>query len=214
MGSDPSQDKWAYGNELPRHEVYLEAFSISAFPVTNQEYKQFVNATAYSPPKHWTDGEIPHGKEDHPVVMVDWFDAQAFCRWANARLPTEPEWEKAARGTDQRLFPWGHQNPTRKRCNQCLFFGDTTPVSMFPEGRSPYGVWDMAGNVWEWTSTLAASYPHDPSDGREDPEAIGFRVLRGGGFRTVNRVRCAFRDVGTYPDDPQPFRGFRVVGTE
>jgi len=211
MGSDEKHDRRSWGNEMPQHQVYLNAFKISRVPVTNAQYQVFVNATSHRIPCHWTNGITPPGKEQHPVVDVNWYDAQAFCRWAGVRLPTEAEWEKAARGTDRRIYPWGNQKPNRQLCNHNFFVGDTTPVGHYPDGASPYGVLDMAGNVWEWTMSKVGPYPYDPTDGREELEGNDFRVLRGGAFRTVNLPRCAFRDVGTPPDQNKIFRGFRVM---
>ncbi len=211
MGSDEKHDRNTWGNEQPQHKVYLTAFKIARVPVTNTQYQVFVNATGHRKPGHWSTGIIPSGKEQHPVVDVNWHDARAFCRWAGVRLPTEAEWEKAARGTDRRIYPWGDQKPNKKLCNHNSFVGDTTPIGHYPQGASPYGVLDMAGNVWEWTGTKAAPYPYNPNDGREESEGNEYRVLRGGAFRTVNFPRCAFRDVGTPPDQNKVFRGFRVV---
>ncbi len=219
MGSDD------YGDEKPRHKVHLDAFYIARYPVTNAEYKQFVDAEKHRAPKHWSGGKIPMGKDNHPVVYVDWNDAQAYCRWLTAklkgksqkfkverdgqlltldfeldtwqvRLPTEAEWEKAARGTDGRKYPWGNEPPDGNRCN----FNDnekgTTPVGKYsPRGDSPYEVGDMAGNVWEWCSSLYKSYPYRGDDGREDLKASGSRVLRGGAWRYNSySARAAFRD--------------------
>jgi formylglycine-generating enzyme required for sulfatase activity len=212
MGSAPDLDKRAYGNEMPQHEVHLISFWISKTPITNRQYERYVRDADAVSPRHWRNAHPPIEIADHPVVWVDWFEAQAFCVWAGVRLPTEAEWEKAARGVDRRLYPWGHQKPTRMRCNQCHFFGGTTPVDALPLGASPYGVTDMAGNVWEWTASKAAPYPYVAGDGREDAyDDGGFRVLRGGGWRTVNLARCAFRDVGTRPGDAECFRGFRLA---
>src|SRR5690606_17447059 len=128
----------------------------------------------------------------HPVVNVTWHDALAFCQWAGVRLPTEAEWEKAARGTDGRIWPWGGNEPTDKLCNFNMNVGDTTPVGAYPAGASPYGCLDMAGNVWEWTISLWGKdankpdygYPYDPNDGREAPDAPDAvrRTLRGGSW--------------------------------
>ena len=165
-----------------KHPVDVAEFYIGKYPVTNGQYAAFVEAKNYDRPSHWKDGRIPTGKESHPVVYVSWNDADAFCDWLREttgrkfRLPTETEREKAARGTVGREYPWGNELPTKanQRCNFGGIVGDTTPVGAYPRGASPYGVLDMAGNVWEWT--------------RE-------RVLRGGSFHSSeNGARCANRD--------------------
>ena len=205
MGSDKSKDADARDDESPQHTVNLPAFRIARVPVTNAQYKKFVDATGHQAPKHWKNGQIPDKKEDHPVVYVSWHDALAFCTWAQVRLPTEADWEKAARGADGRIFPWGNAEPDDKRCNFNKHVGDTTPVGRYPTSASPYGCLDMAGNVWEWTGSLYKSYPYDAGDARE------LRVMRGGTF--FNRrdvVRCAFRSF-IRPDYGLDYIGFRVV---
>lgn len=136
-----------------KQPVYLPAYYIDRTPVTNAEYKVFVDATGYSFPPHWRQGKPVPGTEDHPVVQVSWFDAAAYAQWAGKRLPTAAEWEKAARGTDGRIYPWGDVfDPTRLNCGEGGPF-KTTPVGQYsPQGDSPYGVVDMAGNVYEWTN--------------------------------------------------------------
>lgn len=213
MGSDPSHDRRTWGNERPQHLVYLSGYSIARVTVTNRQYHLFVTTTNHRTPTHWVDGVIPSGKEQHPVVEVDWYDAQAFCHWAGVRLPTEAEWEKAARGTDGRIYPWGDQKANKTFCNHNFSVGDTVPVGQYPKGASPYGVLDMAGNVWEWTGSKPGPYPYDTADGREAAGECEFRVLRGAAFRTVNLPRCAFRDVGTPPMQTAKFRGFRVASS-
>jgi serine/threonine-protein kinase len=213
MGSDPDMGKRAPENERPQHPVYLAEFRIARVPVTNAQYRAFVDAAGQTPPQHWGQGAVPPGKEEHPVVFVSWHDAQAFCQWARVRLPTEAEWEKAARGTDGRLWPWGNEPPHENRCN---FNKDgdeagTTPVDKYPQGASPYGVLDMAGNVWEWVSSLYQDYGYRPDDGRENPDAQGGRVLRGGSFRSDHdHVRCANR-ASLAPTTREEIIGFRVV---
>jgi len=210
MGSTGA-DKMAWHDEKPQHQVYLPEYRISLTPVTNRQYQQFVEATGHRVPDHWKYGRIPSGKADHPVVEITWHDALAFCTWAEVRLPTEAEWEKAARGTDGRIWPWGNNAPTDKLCNFDGNVGDTTSVGHYPEGKSFYGCLDMAGNVWEWTSTLYKGYPYKSDDGREDAKAIGTRVLRGGAFNNYeNLVRCAGRDNGD-PTNRHFNIGFRVV---
>ena len=201
MGSDPKVDKDACDDEQPQHQLFLPEFYIGKVPVTNAQYAGFVKATHRKAPDHWEKGAIPAGKAEHPVVNVSWQDAVDFCRWLSEatrrsfRLPSEAEWEKAARGTDGRIYPWGNQAPDEKRCNFGMKVGDTTPVGKYPDGASPCGALDMAGNVWEWTSSVYKPYPYAPNDGREDPGSRAARVLRG---RLVHRlsagcVRCACR---------------------
>jgi formylglycine-generating enzyme required for sulfatase activity len=186
--------------ETPYHQVYLPTYGISRYPVTNAEYARFVEATGHGPPPHWEGRHPPRGS-DHPVVRITWHDAMAYCRWLSEvtggsfRLPSEAEWEKAARGSDGRLWPWGNSwDPAR--CNAQRTLDSTTPVGQYStKGDSLYGVADMAGNVWEWCSSLYGPYPYDPDDGREDPEAEGRRVLRGGSWnsRLQYYARCAYR---------------------
>ena len=148
-----------------------------------------------------------------PVVNVSWPEAAAFCAWTGLALPTEAQWEKAARGTDGRRYPWGEADPTARLCvyGQFLRHGATAPVGSCPLGVSPYGALDMAGNVWEWTSSLNAPYPYQVDDGREDPGTLGLRVLRGGAWTSVpNSAYAAARD---YPRDGVEGNsiGFRCV---
>jgi formylglycine-generating enzyme required for sulfatase activity len=213
MGSDTAAD------EKPVHEVYVDAFYIGKHEVTNAQYERFVEDTGHRAPQYWPGASISEGKENHPVVNVSWYDARAYCQWLSdqtgqiVRLPTEAEWEKAARGTDGRVYPWGDEFDKDKCNSRESDIGDTTPVGGYsPEGDSPYEVADMAGNVWEWTSSLYKAYPYDPEDGREDPEAEEARVLRGGAFRHSLRryVRCACRGSGP-PASRDDYLGFRVV---
>ncbi len=207
MGSNDKHD-----DEKPQHAVNLPAFYIAKTPVTNAQYKRFVDVQGYQVPSHWENGQIPKGKEHLPVVNVSWRDAMAFCQWAGVQLPSEAQWEKAARGTNGRLYPWGNEQPTAKLCN---FYdskiGDTTPVGNYPDGASPYCCLDMAGNVWEWTSSLFKGYSYDLKDGREELKDSGHRTLRGGAFDlNVSYVRCTYRSDGE-PDVRYDALGFRVV---
>lgn len=217
MGSDPRKDKQANGGEQPQHTLYPPTYYIAKTPVTNAQYAVFVQDTGHDPPRHWEDGRVPRGKHNHPVASVSWHDAVAYCRWLSKvtgkdyNLPSEAEWEKAARGTDGRIYPWGDRWDA-SRCNSAEGGkGDTTAVGAYPRGVSPYGVLDMAGNVWEWTRSLYRDYPYDPTDGREEPEAEGLRVLRGGaGTYPLRRVRCAYR-FRNFPGNRGGFGRFRVV---
>jgi formylglycine-generating enzyme required for sulfatase activity len=209
--------------ESPQHSVSVSDFYISRYPVTNEEYKEFVDAKNY--PVHIQDDEFsrnynwslqdrtyPPGKQDYPAPMVSWRDAQAYCDWLGVRLPTEAEWEIAARGTDGREWPWGDWEKGRCNCGDSL---DIVPVGQFAgHGDSPYGVSDMAGNVFEWCSSLFRPYPYRADDGRENLEADGLRVVRGGAAGPgILKSRCAFRQ-GNKPDDYGFSIGFRVVLTD
>jgi len=213
MGSDPKKDRSADSDEQPQHRVYLAEYLIARVPVTNAQYKAFVDATGHRAPSHWPRGQIPGGEADHPVVNVSWDDAQAFCRWAGVRLPSEAEWEKAARGVDGRIYPWGDEPPDRNRCNFNSNEGGTTPVGRYPSGASPYGVLDMAGNVWEWVGDWydAKYYANSPARNPTGPASGQYRVLRGGSWLVEQwGVRAADRD-GYYPAYRDGYIGFRCA---
>ncbi len=188
--------EFLYGED--KQKLTLPEFWIAKTPVTNQQYKAFVDATGHEAPQHWQDGKIPLGKENHPVTDVSWNDAKKFCDWAKLRLPSEQQWEKAARGSDGREYPWGNQEPDRTLCNFNGNVGDTTPVGNYAKGASPYGLFDMAGNVWEWCEDWSDSFQID-------------RVMRGGSFRYYdNSLRCAFR-LRYNPRARGDYLGFSVV---
>ncbi len=227
MGSVVARDDQAQDDELPQHRVYLPEFYIGRHPITNLQYADCIRETGGSAPESWPGGRIPPGKENQPVVTVLWREALAFCAWLGEatsrafRLPTEAEWEKAARGTDGRIYPWGDEPPDETLCNFDGNVGNTTPVGRYsPRGDSPYGCADMAGNVWEWCSTKYRPYPFRLDDGREDPQADGGlegpraydrRVVRGGSFIYDRRdVRCAVR-YRSNPNHRDWHVGFRVV---
>ena len=238
MGSEEGDSK-PDSDEYPQHSLELAEYYIGKYEVTVDQFRAFVEADGYKTTAEkagsgytWTgeewkevegaDWEHPQGpgssvseKGDHPVTLVSWDDAVAFCRWASeetgreVRLPTEAEWEKAARGTDGRRYPWGDESPSGRLLNYAdqnlkADWSDeneddgyelTAPVGNYPDGASPYGALDMAGNVWEWTSSLYKDYPYDVKDGREDRSDRGARVLRGGSFLNNARyVRSADRD--------------------
>jgi formylglycine-generating enzyme required for sulfatase activity len=202
----------AEADELPQHAVEVAACELSLTPVTVAQYAAFV-ADGAEPPPDWPDGRPPAGRADHPVTLVDWFDARAFCRWAGGRLPTEAEWEKAARGADARIHPWGDEADSgRAAIGAGAKHGTTSPVGGHAAGASPYGLLGMAGNVWEWVSTAYRPYPYDAADGREDPSGAPERVLRGGSFmsRDLRSARCAMRS-RSHPRRRGAHIGFRVA---
>jgi formylglycine-generating enzyme required for sulfatase activity len=162
-----------YPGDSTARIVTMKKLFMDEYPVTNREYQSFIKAAKYTPKdsanylKHWTGGKPPKGLENHPVVYVDLNDAQAYARWAGKRLPTDMEWQYAAQGGDGRKYPWGNTYDSTK-CNHKL--GHTTPVDMFPDGKSPFGVRDLIGNVWQLTSNVY------------DNGTFYFGMLRGGSF--------------------------------
>jgi len=204
MGSDPKKDREAYSDEQPQHTVELPEYWIGRAPVTNAQYAAFVLAGGGKAPPHWRNNRPPQNKLDHPVVNVSWEDAVAYCAWLGRQtgqkigLPTEAHWEKAARGTDGRIYPWGIQKPDAQRCNYYgSKVGDTTPVGRYsPAGDSPYGCVDMAGNVFEWCADWfdASYYAKSPAS---DPSGLAsgeYRVVRGGSwYNNTRNVRAAIR---------------------
>ena len=187
-------------SEKPQQEVDLEAFYIDEFEVTNADYQKFIDATGHPVPRHWETRKYPEGEDNLPVVYVNWKDANAYCRWAGKRLPTEIEWEKAARGTDARIWPWGNEFDITK-CNVESWEGSgPKPVGSYSQCVSPYGVYDMAGNVWEWTDSWYDAYPGSTFKSEEFGQK--YRVLRGGSwyyYDSLNPIgaRTPSRDIGT-----------------
>lgn len=180
-------------DEGPEHTVYLDAFYIDKFEVTNLQYKKFNDDTARRSPTHFKNRTYPQGKADHPVIFVTWLDAQAYCEWAGKRLPSDEEWEKAARGTDGRWFPWGNEFDYTKsnspvRWKEIGLFGDTTPVGAFEGGVSPYGVYDMSGNVWEWTASWYKPYPGNTVASESYGER--YKTLKGGSWFDCSFYNC------------------------
>lgn len=232
MGSDSGEI-----DEYPPHQVFLDGYWIGKYLVTNRQFVLFLNACG-----NQTDHGLPwlltrQGRQAIkldakrfsvdtryarcPVTGVSWYGACAYCRWVDARLPTEAEWEKAARGTDGRTYPWG--NAWRAdRANGAhgiqLRGIETTEVDAYPLGASPYGCLDMAGNAWEWCSSIYARYPYSASDGREAVESDAPRVIRGGGFnmprvylRTANRYRIYPEYTLSYDYHHAKTIGFRIA---
>ena len=183
-------------DERPAHEVFLPTFYIDRNLVTVAAFAQFVQAHGTEGPNgemyldvYDADNRIHQhdrawlpdkGSELYPVGEVSWHGAMAYCRWRGKRLPTEAEWEKAARGTDARLFPWGNEAPRPDLAFFGGYRGETRPVGQYPKGASPYGVRDMAGQVWEWTTSIYQLYPYQAEDGRESMAGSAPRVARGG----------------------------------
>ena len=190
------------------------AYEIDLYDVTNAHYKQFVDATGRRPPSHWRGNEYLSGKANHPVTFVSWGDADAYCRWDGKRLPTEAEWEKAARGTDGRVFPWGNQFEAKRANVPPLGLKETTPVDAFPEGRSPYGLYDMSGNVFQWTSDWFLPYPGNAVPHPNYGEKL--KVLRGGSFFDCSYYRCGlsfqtFNRISLAPTTRAISAGFRCA---
>jgi formylglycine-generating enzyme required for sulfatase activity len=202
-------------------ERSIVRFSISRYPVTNEQYHDFVEETRHKQPEHWhdyTDLEYLVELGDYPVVNVSWMDAMAYCKWLSEKtgkkygLPTEAQWEKAARGVSGQPFPWGNLKD-KFICNTSES-GHGTIVSVglnAPLDDSPYLVADMIGNVWEWTSSLYEPYPYEPEDGREDMHKPGPRVLRGGSFIDILGAVCCSARHSADPDLRLKNVGFRVV---
>lgn len=205
MGSPEGQGR---PDEWPQRSVYLDAFEIDQVEVTNERYMRFVRATGHRPPPDpFGTGPLQSikGLEQLPVVQTTWYDAKAYCTWAQKRLPTEAEWEKAARGTDGRLYPWGNDPPTPRRANfDREWDGQRTlhAVGSLPEGDSPYGVKDMAGNAREWVADWyeADYYAQAPNRNPQGPEKKGVvRSIRGGSWHSpANDIRAAARGRGGF----------------
>jgi formylglycine-generating enzyme required for sulfatase activity len=220
MGSK-DDNQLAFDSEKPQHSIELPEYWLARYPVTNEQFAKFVEEAAYkfNLEKNWKK------KADHPVVKVSWYDAVEYCKWLNTlvakdtetaktqvRLPTEAEWEKAARGEYGNEWPWGNEFDQNKCNSREGSKGGTTPVGAYsPHGDSPYGVADMVGNVWEWCHSLFKSYPYKIDDGREDESASESRVLRGGSFHDRQwNARGAYR-FNNGPDFRLDYLGFRVV---
>ncbi|WP_084517725.1 formylglycine-generating enzyme family protein [Desulfatiglans anilini] len=216
MGSDTD------GNfdEQPQRKVYIDGYFIDKYLVTNEQYREFIIATGYPAPyidrvwakKYcWKDNCYPDGTRDHPVVLVTWHDAAAYAEWAGKRLPTEAEWEKAARGTEGLTWPWG--NEWSKGRSVSTGSGSPKPVGGYEEGKSPFGCYDMAGNVWEWVGDWYQEdyYRIAPSVNPKGPSEGAMRVLRGGSWiHDSASSRCA-RRYSRRPEYADNYIGFRCA---
>jgi serine/threonine-protein kinase len=207
---------------IARREVHVDAFYIDRFPVTNEQFARFVEATGYCP---GGVGAVRFLRVDrrreaeerprHPVTYVSWSDAKAYARWAGKRLPTEAEWEKAARGTDGRRYPWGRAEPTRARASFAMEHHGTTPVDAFPDGASPYGVLDMVGNVGEWCEDydLSGFYEDGPTHNPCNTTRSRAVVMRGGSWMMGPRALRTYARTAYAPEYRFAAGGFRCART-
>lgn len=220
----PHGDRDGGRDEYPRHDVFVSNFYIDKYELTNGRYLEFVKATNHRIPQNpknatrnlWAGDSITESLIDRPVINVDWADANAYCQWAGKRLPTEAEWEKAAKGTADRRFPWGNVEPTNKHLNfNQQWIGEKTlmPVGSYELGKSPFGVYDMAGNVWEWVNDWydAKYYEKSPAKNPTGPETGTKRVLRGSGWQNETPTVRIFTRVDSDPTIRNESTGFRCA---
>ena len=180
-----------YEDEQPLHHVNLPAFYIDIYEVTNENYRKFLLEEERRHPDHWKGGNVPENQADFPVTHVNWFDADAYCRWKGRRLPSEPEWEKTARGPEGWIYPWGNnfEPASAHIARASVMIAAASEVGKFPEGKSPYGAYDMIGNVWEWTDSWYRAYPGNKL--RNENLGQIHRVTRG----------LSFMSIGHYPKE-------------
>ncbi len=230
MGSDKKADRLAYLPEMPQRKVYLDAYEIDKFEVTTVQFLRFVLATNRPPLIDWRydGGNFQESMASHPVMHISWYDADEYCRWAGKRLPTEAEWEKAARGEDGRIYPWGNQpaglsrsnfgrgglsGPVRDRPERLMLYPPIISVDKYENAVSPYGVFQLAGNVSEWVVDWYDKdyYKTAPEKNPKGPEKGTQRGFRGGGWiDSTPSVRAAQRN-GTDPNTKMNWLGFRCA---
>ncbi|MBI3995611.1 MAG: formylglycine-generating enzyme family protein [Nitrospirae bacterium] len=215
IGAQMGMVRPLYQDEHPRRTPQLPTFAIDRYEVTQAEYKIFTDQTGNRTPPIWKNGAVPPGRERHPVTFVSWYDAAQYCRWAGKRLPTELEWEKAARGPDGLEYPWGNQYEAGRANTGDSEANDTLPVGRFESGKSPYGVYDLVGNAGEWVEDGYQSYP-----GNSKPSPLygaGLKVIRGGswggggGHYAMSIFYRAAHRLFADPLDRFPDTGFRCA---
>jgi formylglycine-generating enzyme required for sulfatase activity len=235
------EDTMEIGEGEEQSNVKLMAFEIARYPVTNAQYAIFIDDNGYNPsgdwwdnpgkswlrqegctaPTYWNDDRFGNVRPNHPVVGVTWYEATAFCRWLTRHLndgyeyclPTEAEWEYAARGAQHQLYPWGLEHPDSERANFNQIYQGTTPVGCFVSGATPKALLDMAGNVWDWTHSIFRPFPYNPRDRREAANSPAEKrfVLRGGGwYNQLARLRTSYRD-RLEPNANYNYIGFRLA---
>jgi formylglycine-generating enzyme required for sulfatase activity len=214
MGLDGTQ---ALEDERPKHQVWLPAFLLDLYEVTTAQYAAFLAATNRAAPWQWNAVDLTR-HHDRPVIGVDWSDADAYCRWKAKRLPTEAEWEKSARGTDGRLYPRGNRVPHKDLANFALgarfsYSQVLMPVQSYEQGKSPYGLYQMAGNVWEWVQDWygANYYEASPGHNPQGPEQGQFKVLRGGSWSDLPKYLLTYGRFKLPPDTRNSYVGFRCA---
>jgi iron(II)-dependent oxidoreductase len=197
-------------DEFPEQRVFLKAYRIDQYEITVDQYRRFTQATGHPLPRIWRDPAYPEALSTHPVIDVSWNDAEAYCQWAGKRLPTEAEWEKATRGTDGRIWPWGDAFDPGKANTLDSGKGWTVPVGNVEGDVSPYGVHDMAGNAMEWTSSWYQAYPGSTLQRAAFGEK--YRVMKGGAWNTpaLPFSRAANRHA-VAPKWDHPNHGFRCA---
>ena len=214
MGLDGGQ---ALEDERPMHRVWVGRFSMDLHEVTTAQYAEFLAATNRLAPWQWNTVDLSQPR-DRPVIGVDWSDADAYCRSKGKRLPTEAEWEKSARGTDGRLYPWGNQAPSKDLANFALgarfsYSQVLMPVQSYEHGKSPYGLYQMAGNVWEWVKDWYAAnyYEVSPERNPQGPEEGQFKVLRGGSWSDLPKYLLTYGRFKLSPETRNSYTGFRCA---